>query len=322
MAALAVVGVDALHGSAGAATNEPRFGAYKPSPGAFTSFERWVGRDVGVRKVHMNRDGGWSGWLNPGWLDRYRRRTIAVNLAPFPNSESGAVGGTDRADAAMRRAANGAFDERYVRFAKKLVAAGHENAFLSLGHEFNGRWFPWTAVGNRGRYEAMWRRVVPLMRSVRGERFRFVWNLAGGPGSLDESKLAGIYPGDSNVDVIGVNLYDVHPRIGPWSGDGWRVDRWRNMVDRPNGLAWVRAFAWNHRKPIAFPEWGLVTRSSNPIGGGDNPYFVRKMYEWFRSHNVLFEAYHSSSNPDNDHVIEDHSDFPIAGAMYRSLANR
>jgi hypothetical protein len=245
-----------------------------------------------------------------------------VNLAPFPNSESGAIGGTARADGAMRRAAHGAFDARYVKLAKKLVAARHENAFLSLGHEFNGRWFPWTAVGNGGRYESMWRRVVPLMRSVPGARFRFVWNLSGGPGSLDESKLAAIYPGNARVDVIGINLYDVHTRIGPSSGDGWRVHRWRDMKSRPHGLGWVRAFAWGHRKPLAFPEWGVVTRRSNPNGGGDNPYFVQKMYEWFRSHNVVFEAYHSSRNPDNDHVIEDRSDFPRAGAMYRKQANR
>lgn len=306
--------------SSAAAAFEPRFGVYKPSPDKLADFEKWVGQGVGVPKVHMKRLDGWSGWLNPGWLKQYRNRTIAVNLPPYPNSESGSLGGTTQASAALHRAATGAFDKYYVSFAKKLVSNGHEDAFLSLGHEFNGDWFPWTAVGNEADYKAMWRRVVPLMKSVPGEEFRFVWNLAGGPGQLTESQIQALWPGDTLVRVVGYNLYDVHTRIGPWSGVGWKVARWDDMLTRDHGLQWLAGFAYVHRKPIAFPEWGLVTTSSNENGGGDNPYFIEKMYEWFRSHIVSFEAYHDVANANNDHVIEDVSDFPVASDIYRQLA--
>jgi hypothetical protein len=300
----------------------PLFSVYKPTAAELAQFEQWVGRRVDVPKVHMRKDAGWSGWESPGWLSWYPDRTLAVNLAPFPNSEGGAVGGTAQAGAALRRAATGVFDHHYVAFARKLVAAGHEDAFLSFGHELNGDdWYPWSAVGHEADYVAMWRRVVPRMQAVPGARFRFVWNPTAMPADMTESQLAGVYPGDDVVDVIGINLYDVSYRIAAGDGADWQVRRWLDLRTRDHGLDWFAWFAARHGKPLAIPEWGLVTTRSNPNGGGDNAYFIERMYEWIRANNVLFEAYHSVDNGTNDHEIEDAGDYRLSGPVYRRLAN-
>ena len=58
----------------------------------------------------------------------------------------------------------------------------------------------------------------------------------------------------------------------------------------------LRDFAAAHGKPMAFPEWGLLVRSDGH-GGGDNPYFIQKMHDFFMdpANNVVFHAYTNTS---------------------------
>jgi hypothetical protein len=97
------------------------------------------------------------------------------------------------------------------------------------------------------------------------------------------------YPGDSYVDVIGNDLYDI-------SG---------------HGATWTAADALykaHPNKPYAFPEWGLW--------GFDDPAFVRAMAKWVKQHRrVEFIAYYSG-RPGS---IWDLASKPDSRAAYRTL---
>ena len=78
-------------------------------------------------------------------------------------------------------------------------------------------------------------------------------------------------------------------RAGPTESP---TQRWTGLVNESYGLAWQANFASAHHKPIAFPEWGVVSYTLQPsAAGGDDPTFVQNMVSWFRTHNVSFENY-------------------------------
>jgi hypothetical protein len=65
-----------------------------------------------------------------------------------------------------------------------------------------------------------------------------------------------------------------------------------------SGLCTVIDFARAHGKRFAVPEWGLV-RSGG--GGGDNPFYIHKMYDTFAANakDLAYEAYYNNSEQDN-----------------------
>ena len=72
----------------------------------------------------------------------------------------------------------------------------------------NGTWYH-DSLGNDpaqyGDWSAYWARIVKVMRSVSGAHFLFDWNVNAGYRNIP---LASYYPGDSVVDVIGIDIYD------------------------------------------------------------------------------------------------------------------
>jgi beta-mannanase len=121
-----------------------------------------------------------------------------------------------------------------------------------------------------------------------------------------------VYPGDSYVDVVSIDAYDFFPA-------SVTQKIWDTQCNFQSGLCSVIKFAREHRKPFAVPEWGLV-RSSG--GGGDNPFFIQKMYEVFAANAdiLAYEAYYNNAEPDNvrsslyEPVLN-----PDSGKRYREL---
>jgi Glycosyl hydrolase family 26 len=187
-------------------------------------------------------------------------------------------------DTSLKQGAAGAYDRHFVALGKLLVEMGHSDAYLRIGWEFNGGWYPWAAAHDPDAFKAYFRRIVAALRTVPGQKFRVVWNPAQGTQQIDPER---VYPGDDVVDVVALDLYN----------QSWRPQdrlsaqlRWQNLVDQPYGLAWLRAFATRHRKPIALPEWGTGTR---PDGHGfvDDPLFIANMAKWIAVNNVVYHGY-------------------------------
>ena len=49
-------------------------------------------------------------------------------------------------------------------------------------------------------------------------------------------------------------------------------------------------FSKSHNKHTSIPEWGVVNRTDGH-GGGDNPYFVNQMVQWFKTNGVAYQNY-------------------------------
>jgi hypothetical protein len=217
-------------------------------------------------------DGGsWESISNPRWLLSRWNATgekMILGVDMLPNS-----------GASLSVGATGAYNPYFVTLGKALVAGGQGSAIIRLGWEFNGGWFPWAANGKAAAFVAYWQQIVDAMRSVPGQSFQFEWNPT--RGNLGVGNLANYYPGDSYVDIIGLDVYD-----NEWGSYPGPRAEWQHMLTQTYGLDWLASFASQHDKPMAIPEWGLGVTGDGMVGGGDNAYFVQQMSQWILSHNV------------------------------------
>jgi beta-mannanase len=118
-------------------------------------------------------------------------------------------------------------------------------------------------------WQRYWREIVASMRSVTGADFRFDFDPSRG---VDDIGWKSCYPGDANVDIIGMDSYDQEPGID-----------FADYVDQPDGLAAQVAFAAAHHKTVSYPEWGLSKY-------GDDPAYISAMLAWIGSHDVAYQT--------------------------------
>ncbi|MGI4893656.1 MAG: glycosyl hydrolase, partial [Janthinobacterium lividum] len=183
--------------------------------------------------------------------------------------------------ASIQKGATGAYNGYFVEVAQNLVDADQSNAIVRLGWEMNCSCQTWSAKKDPTSYVRYWRQVVEAMRSVKGEKFTFLW-APGSGNSLGTFDTDLAYPGDDYVDAIGASLYDHSENFDPSE----YVARWGHFYDQDYGLKWMAEFGRQHDKPIALAEWGLSSLSSG-WGGGDDPYFIEKVHEYVSENNVL-----------------------------------
>ncbi len=262
-----------------------------------SSYEGWLGRRVS----HVGAYAAKTTWANfdrssfRQWTGSGKQLVIGVPMLML--QEPGSLGA----------GANGAYDDHFRRFARRLAAEGHGNAILRLGWEFNGDWYPWRSDRDPKAFTAYWRRIVDVMRSVPGTNLRFNWNPGAGSGFVDVNA----YPGDGHVDIIGFDVYD-RTYGGPMRDPHVR---WNDMVRRPYGLEWLRNFAAAHGKTISFPEWAVTHNHVRGVAH-DNPVFIRGMAEFIRTNNVEFSLYFDVLAHDGDFRLRQ---FPQSAAAYRAL---
>jgi hypothetical protein len=246
---------------------------------------------------------GWSqmesaaDWALGCWQPRGGKLSIALPLV---------VKGSNFAEVA-----GGAHDESFRNVARSLVAHGRADAFVRLGWEFNGNWYPWSANADPRGFVAAYRHVAAVLRATPGQHFRIVWNVSIGTGSVP---LDTLYPGDDVVDLIGADIYNQ----GWQAGDDTNVEaRWGHLRAGWFGLDKVRELALRHRKRIAIPEWGTGLRPDHH-GWGDDPRFIHAMAQWMRANNVLFQGYWDYPAGDYDARMSTGGRFPQTLAAYRA----
>jgi hypothetical protein len=250
----------------------------KPNPAfldlaALDRVETWLGRQLrwtvqmGGRRSPADLLGSVHGQLRadhatlPGLADRMGL-VFTVPLA-FGGTTASTPDGVAAIADALAATAAGAHDATFRRVAEALVAAGYPDAVIRLGHEPNGAWYPWSAVGgNAAAYVDAYRHVHGVFRSV-SSRFRFDWCVA-----RPNWSTVGVasYPGDDVVDVVSMDVY-LRADHGPWSRALWDEAFAPVLADH-------RAFARARGKPVGYPEWGM--------DGLDEPGFVVAMDDWFR----------------------------------------
>ena len=252
------------------------------------SFEKLLGRPAdGV--IEFSERSGWQDMLNSiNWAlgcwdcTSYRLAQSVPMLMDKGTS--------------LQQGADGAYDRHFRALGELLVRKGRADAYLRIGWEFNGGWYPWAAKQDPEAFRRFFRRIVTTMRAVPGQRFRIVWNPAQGEQQIAPDK---VWPGDEYVDVVALDLYN----------QSWvpvdKTDakaRWQRLVDQPYGLAWLATFARKHAKPIALPEWGTGARPDGH-GMGDDPQFIANVARFLHANDSAFAGYWDYKAGDYDAEI-------------------
>lgn len=281
------------------------------------SFESWLGRRVDAVVDFPARD-TWAQVADPTYLlDHWRgtpyRLVLSVPTRPHRQEASDAAG------------ASGAYDHYYAQLGQRLVAAGHPDAMLRIGWEFNMDTSD-SYSSDPTAFKTYFRRIVATLRATPGQHFAIIWN----PGNGDQATrqdASAFYPGDDVVDIVGLDVYDTgyHPQGYPYPsncGESCRADRatfmWDNLIyGGKRGIKYWLDFSKAHDKPMSFPEWGLWSSGTHP-GGDDDPDFLRRMHGLIADpgNDVVLQAYFEWDNSDDRHRLET-GGFPRSASVFR-----
>lgn len=289
-------------------------------------WEAWVGRDVdyilqfyaGNTWGHIDGTTAGAGldWWSNQWVNypqEYKDKlVIAIPILPTTDVLPAPSGDNLPDDgSSLQTGATGAYNQRWINCATKLVARGMGNATLRLGWEFNGGWYTWNTKQGRIQYfDNYWIHIVNSMRSVPGANFKFCWNPTVGDEGIGDPTVG--WPGAAYVDYIGLDIYDTYsgydtegyPSALPaWQVTSIRNNAWLSKKEWGNyHLDWWTAKSNTYGVPLCFPEWGLddpTPESQAGHGGKDNPVFLQKFKAYVESptRNVAWHAYFDWGGP-------------------------
>ncbi|MFH0519534.1 glycoside hydrolase family 26 protein [Streptomyces sp. M41] len=292
------------HSPPGVAARGPAFGAYLHYGPAGLERMKELGRWLGGHEVRVghtylpgdvwrNIEGG-HGFLD-SWA-KWRRakadRLFVLNVPMMERNEANVPDGEVRR--LLRRAASGAFDDHFEVLAERLVDLGAPDTVIVLGWEMNGITYTHRCAPDPDSWKRYWKRIVTVMRSVPGQKFKFDFAPSRG---MDAIPWPECYPGDDFVDIIGMDAYDQPHGAG-----------FDQQVSEPYGLQHHVDFARRHGKPISYPEWGLFRN-------GDNITYMLRMLAWMDEHKPLYNTITDYC----PHGVWLCSDNPRASALYRTL---
>jgi hypothetical protein len=297
-------------GSAPSSTSAAGLGFYdgKFSPSSIETAAKWLGSPSSVKYAEDFIDAtDWSNISNPWQLGNWKGSpyTMVWGVPMLPCGGPDTACQTNVSD--YNLVASGGADGYFKTLAQNLVAAGFGSSYIRLGWEFNSSQMGWAICNQQGSAADSWindfvpafRNIVTSMRSVSGANFKFIWNpIDTSSSSCPGVHLESLYPGDSYVDVVGLDVYD---GIATSMSDATRFSDLLNgtgsggyVAESPEdvngqsfngegyGLKWLAAFGKAHNKEISLPEWGLDSTSQD-AGGGDDAYFVTQMADWIKA---------------------------------------
>lgn len=270
----------------------PAWGVYSDSgvrgSAQVRQFSQATGAKIG-RVLEFAGGATWRDISQPDWVFKAHARkgyTLEVSVPMLPREQP----------ASLAQCARGDYNRYWQSIAQRAVKHGVPNASMRPGWEFNGGWYPWSAVGQARQYRGCFRQVVTTMRSVPGQRFTFVWN----PNVNDQKMPAEQgYPGDAYVDYVSVDIYDYSWTLYRNNAATPAQSRaqWQHRYAGSRGLAFWARFAREHRKPLGISEWGLAWRSDGH-GGGDNVLFLDAMMAFITdpANRVAYATYFNNPN--------------------------
>jgi len=297
--------------SGASSTDAAGLGLYdgKFKPAGIETAASWLGASSSIKYAMDFIDAtDWSHISNPYQLPNWKGSpfTMVWGVPMLPCGAPNTQCATNVSD--YNLVASGGADSYYKTLAQNLVSAGFGSSYIRLGWEMNASSMGWSICNQEGSAPTSWindfvpafRNIVTSMRSVSGASFKFIWN----PIDTSNSSCPGVhvedlYPGDSYVDVVALDVYDgIGTQI---SSDATRYTDLLNGVGSGGytavtpyaingqkfsgdgyGMKWLAAFGKEHNKEISLPEWGLESTSQN-AGGGDDAYFVTQMADWIKA---------------------------------------
>jgi hypothetical protein len=286
------------------------------SQSAISALTELTGVTYNCLEVYANPMPTWGEWETPwmfssasygwdAWLAASPAHQVVMAMDLIPKSLS------DNNDPLTweETCAAGNYNQYATTLAENLVSYGAGNIIIRLGLEANGEWeadYAGKTTAEENDWAKCYDNEVTAMRAVPGAHFVFVWN----PNAcahylpLDEW-----YPGNSYVDIIGVDAYDTDcATYDSVSQEGWEAfftDSYSTGSSDLNfpSLANIEAFAVAHGKPLSFPEWGVTS---------DDASYISNMAQMFYSDDFAFEGYFDTG----DGVDQLGSSIPKATAAY------
>jgi hypothetical protein len=232
----------------------------------------------------------WQDWKNcayPG--DRCaagEKRQLIITLELWPSSEDG--------NDPLSQCARGNYNQHAVNLATNLVSDGLGDSIIRLQHEGNATGdvddLPtdgpggWPTRQEELEWALCWSNEARAMKSVPEAHFLTDWTINA---YWRPIPLADWYPGDSAVDVIGIDAYE----SGLPSGITSEPSAWDRVYSQADGIRTVQQFAALHGKPVSFPEWGLSFRGSPDFGLGDDPIYVDAMAFVLHGGQFAYQSY-------------------------------
>ncbi|MFJ6743730.1 glycoside hydrolase family 26 protein [Streptomyces sp. NPDC091279] len=285
-------------------TSLPAFGAYLDygarGVARIAELSQWLGgADLRVGHTYLPGD-RWSniegahGFLDvwADWRAERADRMLVLNV-PMQERNEGGVSDT-QVRALLAQGVAGRFDHHFKALAQRLVEAKAPDTVIVLGWEMNGITYTSRCGPDPEAWKKYWNRIVTTMRSVPGQKFRFDFAPTRGRDAVPWTQC---YPGDSTVDIIGMDSYD--------QPSGLTFDQ---QVKEPYGLQEHVDFAKTHGKPISYPEWGLFRN-------GDNAEYMRRMLAWMDEHKPLYNTLTDYC----PHGVWQCGQNPKASEVYRSV---
>ena len=156
----------------------------------------------------------------------------------------------------------------------RLATADDRRAYLRLGHEANGNWYPWgAAVGGNAPadFVGMWRRVHGLVAStgVGDAQLQWIWAVNGE--DVGGFAAEAFYPGDAYVDWVAVDAYN-------W-GASTSWSSWRSPAEVLGPMvARLRALA--PEKPLAVSETASTSSTASGPDLAAKRAWVTDLYSW------------------------------------------
>lgn len=270
----------------------PQWGVYSDSGMRGSGQALQFGTLTGARITRVLDFAGGATWRDisqADWVFKAHANkgyTLEVSIPMLPRQQR----------ASLAQCARGDYNHYWRAVGQRALKYGHRNASIRPGWEFNGDWYPWSAVGKAREYRGCFRQVVTTMRALPGQRFSFVWN----PNVSDQKMAAETaYPGDAYVSYVSVDIYD-YSWINYFNNapsDAQRRKEWDRRLNGSRGLKFWSAFAKAHRKPLGFSEWGLAWRKDGH-GGGDNAVFLNSMMAFITdpANRVAYATYFNNPN--------------------------
>jgi hypothetical protein len=282
-----------------------RSGAHPGNPlSDYLEWGSWRGRPIDVAHVYTDRT-SWQGLTQPGWPVHDFAAFTGTLVISQPLYPEGGQGNS-------AECAAGAYDARWRELGTFLVDNDRADAILRLGWGFNDPEKEWRVGADPGEFIACFRRIVTAIRSTDPD-VRIDWTLNSYASPLPASgDPYDAYPGDAYVDIIGTDVYDLDP---PARDEA----EWDARCSEIYGLCRLMAFARARGKRAAVGEWGVSSCGADP--GGDNPFFVRKMFETFAANDdvLAYEAYFDDRDAGVCSTLAEDGPNPMASRLYRTL---
>ena len=211
---------------------------------------------------------GWfADWTEPYPADVIDAITARGSLPMLYWEPWNHTAGAQQPTFTMAAIASGAHDSYLTDWARAAAAHGRD-LWLVLAPEMNTRWVPWgvNEVNSAADVVAAWRHVRSVFTAVGAGNVTFVWSPA--RSSVETASLAQVFPGTSDVDLIGLTLFN-----------GGSALHWGGWL----GFEQLYAHTRSELAEVAPAKPIVLTSVGSTDAGGDKAAWVRSMFSVLRT---------------------------------------